>query len=63
MNTNHENVIYRFFSFSKFEARDVRKVITEIDISIVSFFQSGRIFDVASDSENVDFGNSKTTDR
>ena len=38
VNTNHENVIYRFFSFSKFETRDVRKIITEIDISIVFFF-------------------------
>ena len=38
VNTNHENVIYRFFSFSKFETRNVRKIITEIDISIVSFF-------------------------
>ena len=63
VNTNHENVIYRFFSFSKFETRNARKIITEIDISIVSLFQSKRIFDVASDFEKIDIDNSKTIDR
>ena len=63
VNTNHEKIIFRFFNFSKFEIKNVKKIITEIDISIVFFFQSKRIFDVVFDFENVDIDNSKTIDR
>ena len=30
MNINHKNMIYRFFNFSKFEIKDVKKIIIKI---------------------------------